>query len=90
MFNRKKIKELQVENDLLSQKVSSLEGKNTKLINNLDDLEKLIVLCKKHRTDLVEVEGVKVVVTKHEYPDTPIAAATNQEDDEDLLYYSAT
>ena len=36
------------------------------LIKTQKDLEKLIILMKKHKVDCLEIEGKKIVISKHE------------------------
>jgi hypothetical protein len=37
-----------------------------KLIKTQKDLEKLILLMKKHKVDCLEIEGQKIVISKHD------------------------
>jgi hypothetical protein len=39
------------------------------LIKTQKDLEKLIILMKKHKVDCLEIEGKKIVISKHEASD---------------------
>lgn len=54
-------------------------------MNNIDvkKLEDIIKLMEKYRLDILEIEGIKVVKTKHEYP-LPQPKAIDK--DEDLLW----
>lgn len=63
-----------------------------KLINSIEDLEKVIDLMKSKRVDCIKVDGVEIYVSKHEYPDLPASTGpkkTQEELDEEALYWSA-
>jgi hypothetical protein len=84
MFDKKIINKLDEINGKLNKK--------TKIINNFSDLEQAILLAKKHRVDLLEIEGYKILISKHEYPEikqAPEPSKTQDELDDELLYYSA-
>jgi hypothetical protein len=53
-----------------------------KLIKTQKDLEKLILLMKKHRVDCLEIEGQRIVITKHDAPQNIKQPAAFESDDE--------
>ena len=55
---------------------------------NMDDLETIMELAVKHKFDVVEFNGIKLVKTKHDYPQTK-PDEPSKDELEDLLYYSA-
>lgn len=86
------IKSLTSDKSDLEDKLKQVENK--KIINSISDLEQIILLAKKHRVDLIEVEGHKVVVSRHDYPvDTsikhPDAGKSQEELDEEILFHSS-
>lgn len=58
------------------------------MMNNIDvkKLEDIIKLMEKYKLDILEIEGIKVVKTKHDYP---LPQAKVVDTDEDLLLWSA-
>lgn len=44
------------------------------LIKTQKDIEKLIILMKKHKVDCLEIEGKKIVISKHENNDQKITS----------------
>lgn len=59
-------------------------------MNNIDieRLEIIMELAVKHKFDVVEFDGIKLVKTKHDYPQTK-PNEPSKDELEDLLYYSA-
>jgi hypothetical protein len=55
------------------------EKTEKKLIKTQKDIEKLIILMKKHKVDCLEIEGKRIVISKHDY-----GAPANQEKNEDV------
>jgi hypothetical protein len=58
------------------------------MMNNIDvkKLEEIIKLMENYKLDVLEIEGIKLVKTKHEYPAFQPKAI---DQDEDLLLWSA-
>ncbi len=69
------------------------------IIKTLDDVEKLILLMKKHRVDFAEVNGIRLTITRHEIQTgTPASLETRKkpltpeeaaEQEDRLLFYSS-
>ena len=62
-----------------------------KIIKSFKDIEKLVELSKKHKIDLLEVEGIKIVMSTFpnetkEFPE--IISTSSEEQDEADLYWS--
>jgi hypothetical protein len=57
------------------------------LIKTQKDLEKLIVLMKKHKVDCLEIEGKKIMISRHDAP-VPKDQNTSHEVDEELEFWN--
>lgn len=58
----------------------------SKIVNSIEDLERLVLMAKKHRVDLIEVEGHRIVISRHEYPELTLP---REETEDDILFHSA-
>lgn len=66
--------------------IGMIKKTEKKIIKNLKDLEKVIVLMKKHKIDNLDVEGIKILITKHE--SAPVPVQNNKNIDEELEFWS--
>ena len=57
-------------------------------IETIEQVERLIHLAITHKLDLLEIDNIKIVKTKHEFlqPSPP----KSQQDEDDLLHWSST
>jgi hypothetical protein len=58
------------------------EKTQKKLIKTQKDLEKLILLMKKHKVDCLEIEGQKIVISKHDSAQVERQKPAYEADDE--------
>lgn len=58
-------------------------------IKSIKDIEKLMFLMKKHKIDCLEVEGVKLTISKHDFSSTTSKQKSQQDADDELLFWSA-
>lgn len=60
-------------------------------IENLKELKALINLLKSQQVDILEINGLKIVITKHHYAEEkPAKERDLEQDDEDILFYNNT
>lgn len=57
------------------------------LIKTPKDLEKLILLMKKHKVDCLEIEGKKIIISKHDSP-VPDHQKQSHDVDEELEFWN--
>lgn len=58
----------------------------------MEDLEHLLSLVKDYKLDMIEIDGIKIIKSKHDYPQ-PLKNGnpqTKDEELEELLFHSAT
>lgn len=66
--------------------------KTKKLVKSIKDIEKLVQIMKTHHVDSLQIEGISLLVTKHDYA---VQKTSNKEkldaimSEEDLLFHSA-
>lgn len=65
------------------------KDKEPKIINNLEDLESLIKLARNHKVDLLEVEGHKIVISRHNTEEVSMENKSPQELEEEELFWSS-
>ena len=61
-------------------------------IESMEQLEHLLTLVKEFKLDMIEIDNIKVIKSKHDYP-TPLKNGnpqTKDEELEELLFHSAT
>jgi hypothetical protein len=58
-------------------------------IKTIKDIEKLMFLMKKHKIDFLEVEGVKITISKHDFSTNTQKQKSQHEADDELLFWSA-
>jgi len=60
-------------------------------IESMEQLEHLLSLVKDYKLDMIEVDNIKIIKSKHDYP-TPLNKSnpqTKDEELEELLFHSA-
>ena len=55
-------------------------------IDKLKDLKALIELLKAQKVDILELEGLKIVISRHDYP-LPKKKEEKVETEDDILFY---
>lgn len=53
-----------------------------------NQIEKLMILMKKHKIDYLEVDGVKITISKHEYPSARPTQSTYKDPIDEILFGS--
>ncbi len=57
-------------------------------IESLQQIEKLLQFVQEFKLDMLEVDNIKIIKSKHDYPQTK-PNEPSKDELEDLLYYSA-